>query len=93
VQQLAAQSTSQVVRQCTLQNPPDIISYFNRMLLPHPQKKVLQNERWFLKEYFHDTPAFTHSHTAAVRSHFVDAMKLFVERLLQIGRTVWRGLS
>jgi len=38
VQQLAAQSTSQVVRQCTLQNPPDIISYFNIMLLPHPHQ-------------------------------------------------------
>jgi hypothetical protein len=47
----AAQSTSQVVRQCTLQNPPDIISYFNTILLPHPQKMVLQNEKWFLKVF------------------------------------------
>jgi len=45
VQQLAAQSTCQVVRQRTLQNPPDIISYFNTVLLPHPQKMVLQNEK------------------------------------------------
>jgi hypothetical protein len=71
VQQLAAQSTSQVVRQCTLQNPPDIISYFNTMLLPHPQKMVLQNEKWFLKEYFHHIPAFRDSHTTAVTCHFV----------------------
>jgi len=70
-QQLAAHCTSAVVRQCTLQNPPDIISYFNTMLLPHPQKMVLQNEKWFLKEYFSDTPAFTHSNTTAVRSQFV----------------------
>jgi hypothetical protein len=70
-QQLAAQSTSQVVRQCTLQNPPDIISYFNTMLLPHPQKMVLQNENWFLKEYFHDTQASTRSHATTVRCHFV----------------------
>ena len=28
VQQLATQSTSQVVRQCTLQNPPDITGLF-----------------------------------------------------------------
>jgi hypothetical protein len=71
VQQLAVQGTSQVVRQCTLQNPPDIVSYFNTMLLPYPQKMVLQNEKWFLKEYFHDTPAFTRTHATAVRCHFV----------------------
>jgi hypothetical protein len=52
-------------------NPPAIISYFNTMLLPHPQKMVLQNEKWFLKEYFSDTPAFTHSHTTAVGSQLV----------------------
>jgi hypothetical protein len=66
------------------------------MLLPHPKKMVFQNEKWFFKDYFHDTPAFTLAYHSCQKSFCTDAMNLFVvfvERLLQIGCRVWTGLS
>lgn len=60
------------LRQCTLQHPSDIISYFNTNVVPSSTDNGAWKQKVVFERVFsRHTPGFTHWHTTPVRCHFV----------------------